>query len=213
MATISVFGANGQTGKALLDLGLSQKHSLVGAVRRADSLADYSDRVEVREYDFRRPASVRAALRGSDIVVSAVGSGSNAAAAKPTTLYSDSVRSLTTAMREEGIERLLVISSAGVDYDPRAPWYYRYFFRPYLMNSYMDMMKMETLLEATASDLDWTIVRPTYLLDGDQKGYLVKDHRLGGGNFKIHRSDVADFMLKEATARNWVHQHPVLGYH
>lgn len=212
MAKLCIFGANGQTGQEIIKAGLTAGHEIVGAVRRANSLDAYKDRIDIREYDFGNDDSVAAAMRDCDVALSAIGSGGYSDAAKETSLYSTAARALIRAARTTDTDRLVIISSAGVDYDQKAPWYYRFFFRPYLMNSYMDMMRMETILEESAKDLRWTIVRPTYLLDGEHKTYDVRDRKIGAGNFKIFRVDVADFMVDEATANNWVRKHPTLGY-
>ena len=212
MKRLCVFGANGQTGVEVLKQCLQQQVPVRAAVRDAQSVAEYADQVDVVEYSFDDPASVVSALKDCDVAMSVIGSGGQAQAAKETTLYSRSIRTLINALRKTNKDRLLVISSAGVEYDSQAPWYYRYFFRPFLMNSYMDMMKVETVLEETDEALRWTIVRPTYLLDGKAKPYRVNNRKMGGGNFKIHRIDVADFMVKESQRDEWVRQYPVLGY-
>lgn len=212
MKKLCVFGANGQTGIEVLKQAKQQSIPVRAAVRDAKSLSDFEDPVEIVEYSFKDPNSVVSALEGCDVAVCVIGSGGYSDAAKETKLYSWATQTLISALQEANKDRLLIISSAGVDYDQEAPWYYRYFFRPYLMNSYMNMMKMETILEETDEWLRWTIVRPTYLLDGKSKPYLVKDRKIGEGNFKIYRVDVADFIAKESQQDEWVRKHPVLGY-
>ena len=213
MKRLCVFGANGQTGIEILKQAIQQQIPVRAAVRDAQSVAEYADQVDVVEYSFDDPSSVVSALKDCPVAMSVIGSGGYSDAAKETTLYSESIRTLISSMREADVDRLLVISSAGVEYDQQAPWYYRYFFRPFLMNSYMDMMKMETILEETDEALRWTIVRPTYLLNGKSKPYMVNNHKMKEGNFKIHRIDVADFMVKESQRDEWVREYPVLGYH
>jgi hypothetical protein len=63
-----------------------------------------------------------------------------------------------------------------------------------------------------SSDLDWTIVRYPRLADGERTrqyraGYLGKD----SGNH-ISRSDGADFVLTELTARQWLRKAPIVSY-
>ena len=90
-------------------------------------------------------------------------------------------------MLEQRISRVYAISSAGVEYDAGAPWYFRALLRPYLINNYLDMVKMETILEESPSLIEWTIVRPTYLLDGPSGQYLVSDRTLGKGSRNNNR--------------------------
>ncbi|MCU1470532.1 MAG: family oxidoreductase [Glaciihabitans sp.] len=61
---------------------------------------------------------------------------------------------------------------------------------------YDDMRRMEALV--AASDLDWTIVRPSGLFDTEVvSGYTVAENYLPG-KF-TSRSDLANFALRQAT--------------
>lgn len=196
----------------LLRMILSRFIPVKGIVRNLHSIKEYANRIETAQYSFDDLASVKVALSGCDVALSVIGSGAHSDAAKPTDIYSKSVNVLIKTLKETGKNKLIVISSGGVEYDEKAPWYFRYLFRPYLMNSYMDMMKMETILEENSEDIQWTIVRPTYLLDGESKSYLAENRKIEKGNFKIYRTDVADFILNEAKENKWIHRYSGLGY-
>ncbi len=208
---IAVIGTTGASGKAIADQVIRRGWTAIAVARRPEAIEIEDPRCEKRKIDFSDPGSVEKALRGADVVVSALGQGGLSASAQPTTLYSDSVRALIQAMKQLQIKRLLVLSSGGTDFDEKSPWFYRALLRPYLINNYLDMIKMETILEESR-DLEWTVVRPTYLLDGPPRRYLVKDRRMGGGSFKIHRVDVADFVVREIEEKAWVRGYPTLGY-
>jgi putative NADH-flavin reductase len=152
-------------------------------------------------------------MKGADVVISCLGHGGLSASAKPTTLYSDSTRAYCNAMREVGVgvKRIMVLSSGGTVQDNAAPWFYTKLLRPYLMNTFVDMARMETILEES-SDLDWTVIRLTYLLKGPSKKVLAREGKLGGGNFKIHFEDAAKIIADEVEKKEWINKHPVLGY-
>lgn len=206
-----IFGANGGTGLELLRQALAAGHEVVAAVRRPEELDAFKDRARIEKISFDDPSSVARALAGQDAVISALGLGGFRASTRPTTLYSHSTRVILGAMKRKKVTRLLVISSGGTEQDDRAPRFYVKLIRPFLINNYLDMARMEAILEEHP-DLDWTIVRLTYLLDGPSKPYRVVDRKVGGGAFKIHRVDLAAFMLAEAQERAWVRKHPTLGY-
>ena len=211
---VTIIGANGSTGTEVVRACHDRGHEVVAAVRRPEtvaSLAEGLDRVSVAKIDLNAPESLVAAIDGSDAVVSCLGHGGLKAAAKPTTLYSDSARALRAAMQETDCRRLLMISSGGVEFDAAAPWFYTALLRKHLINTYLDMARMETVLEES-DDLEWTCVRLTYLLDGPSRDYLVRDRVIGEGNFKIHFVDAARFIADELTDREWIGRHPVLGY-
>jgi putative NADH-flavin reductase len=212
---VTVFGANGDSGKEIVKSLVQKGHSVVAAVRRLDTVTS-SDSVKVVKYDFADESSVKSAILGSDAVVSAIGSGKLRAARDPTTLYRDGTRAIRKAMRECGIKRLIVLSSSGVDEEyNHYPWVYTNIVRRYIMNTYIDMARMETVLEES-DDLDWTSVRLSYLLQGESKPeWVVADRGFGDRkptSGKIHFVDVGKFVAKEIEENNWIKKMPVISY-
>jgi putative NADH-flavin reductase len=208
MTTVAVFGANGTTGSEVVKACVARGHDVVAAVRRPETIADG---IRTARVDLSDHASLVAALSAVDVVVSCLGHGGLKDSAKPTTLYSDSTRALRAAMRETGTRRIFVLSSGGTVQDDAAPWFYTKLLRRYLINNYLDAARMETVLEESP-DIEWTVVRLTYLVKGASKELRVHDGRVGGGNFKIHPVDVGNFIADEIAKREWIAKHPVLGY-
>lgn len=206
-----MFGANGATGQRIVQAITARGHSVVAAVRRPETVIA-SKTVSVVKIDFSDIPSVIAAVSGCDAVVSAVGSRTamNGNQRSPS-LYSSAVRSLRIAMRECGVTRLLVLSCDGVEEDAEGPRFLTNLRRRIGMNRYLDIVRMETILEET-SDLDWTIVRLTTLVDVKSRPYLVENRVLDRGSFKISYNDAADFVAKELEENKWVNKLPVLGY-
>lgn len=207
---VVIFGANGSTGQEIAKQAIDAGHEVIGAVRRPETLK-HIDGIIVRKIDMRDQASLEVAVDGADVVISALGHGSVKAASKSTSLYSDAVKALRKAMREKGVNRIIVLSSGGTVEDAKAPWFYTKLLRRYLLNTYTDMARMETVLEES-DDLEWTSVRLTYLRKGPSKPFIVADGRIGRGNFQIHFVDAARFIVEELEHRQWINRHPVLGY-
>ena len=207
---IVVIGANGNTGQEIVRQALRAGHEVVGAVRRPETLS-HLEGVQVAKIDLADHASLVAAMQGADAVVSALGHGGLKASAQFTTLYSDATRAIRAAMRETGIARILVLSSGGTVDNDAAPSFYTKLIRRYLINTYLDMARMETILEESP-DLDWTSVRLTFLRPGPSKPFLVEEGTLSRGTFQIHFADAARFVVEELEANRWVKARPVLGY-
>lgn len=207
---VVVFGANGATGQEIVKQALAAGHNVVGAVRRPETLK-HIEGVEIARINLADQETLEAAMQDADAVISALGHGGLKTSAKFTTLYSDSSRAFRAAMRAAGVKRILVLSSGGVVEDGAAPGFYTKLLRRYLINTYTDMARMETILEES-SDLEWTSVRLTYLRKGPSKPFLVEEGKLGRGSFQIHITDAARFIVEELTERNWINAHPVLGY-
>ena len=63
------------------------------------------------------------------------------------------------------------------------------------------------------SGLDWTIARPGAFTDGGRTGSYL--HGFGPNEktkLKISRKDVADFIVKEISANQYLHQNTSLSY-
>ncbi|MCX4093676.1 NAD(P)-dependent oxidoreductase [Nocardia sp. alder85J] len=164
-ADLTIFGANGRTGRLLTELALAAGHRVTAVTRRPDSFPLHHDRLEVYRADVLDPAAVDAAVAGRDAVLSALGVPPGR---QPITTYSAGVATIAAAMTRHEVRRLVVISSAGVDPQPYSdggvlfnrvllPLVTRVLGR----SLYDDMRRMEALLDD--GELDWTIVRPSGL--------------------------------------------------
>lgn len=208
---VVVFGANGETGRRIVEAIVARGHTVVAAVRQPDSVTA-STSVTVVKIDFTDLPSLTHAISGCDAVVSAVGSRPSDTSNRSTHfIYSLSVRSLREAMRLCRVSRLIVLSCDGVEEDGEGPRFVSNIRRRIGMNRYLDIVRMETILEETP-DLSWTIVRLTSLIDVRSRPYLVQDRILDRGSFKISYVDVADFVSKELEENKWTRKFPILGY-
>ena len=101
-------------------------------------------------------------------------------------------------------------------FDPTDPatrnFIVKYIVQPLFKNIYSDMQKWETILE-NSEEIDWTIIRPSRLLNGKEKiKYRVQlDHCPKGGS-KINRSDLADFIVKQINSDKYIHQKVAIAY-
>lgn len=207
MSTLVVFGANGATGHAIVSEALRAGHTVTAAVRDPAAFRAIPDAtLDVVRADIRDPGDVRAAVRGQDAVISAIGPAGRRADG----LYSDGARALVAAMTAEEVERLVVLSSSGVRRDdPNHPLWYRVVARTLMGELYGDMRLMEEILRD--SPLAWTSVRPARIVDEPPTG----DHRvLDGVNPKggksVPRTDLARFVVEAADDERWARRCPTL---
>lgn len=205
---ITVFGATGATGRELLAAALAAGHTVRAFARRPEALGELSARVEVVPGDIRDSAQVGRAVREADAVVSALGTGRDLS---PTTVMSEGTASIITAMKAQGVQRLLVITSGMVTPTGTEPLLFRLIGQHLLRHVHADHLRLEE--QVKASGLDWTIVRPPRLLDGPARGgyRLARDEGLRGGK-EITRADLARFMIAEAAGRQYVRGGVAIGY-
>jgi putative NADH-flavin reductase len=80
-----------------------------------------------------------------------------------------------------------------------------------LKTIYEDKNRQEAIIRE--SGLDWVLVRPGFLTNGQRTGKYRVLTELGGVKAgKISRADVADFMLREAAEMKHKGQTPLLMY-
>jgi putative NADH-flavin reductase len=196
---ILILGATGGTGSALVHQALARGHHVTAFVRSPMKLSVAHIRYRAVVGDPRDARRLAWALPEHDAVLSALGSRD----LKPTTLLADSARATVDAMRQAGPRRLMVVSTALAF--PELSWVARQLKRYVLEHVVADAVAMERVV--TESDLDWTVVRPPRLLEGEITGtYRVLENRLPAGGSTVDRADVAHFMLEELVARAHVRQ-------
>jgi putative NADH-flavin reductase len=191
---LTVFGATGGTGLQVVEQGLAAGHEVRAVVRDAARLGAARPGLEVVVADVMDPSAIVDAVTGGDAVVSAIGSRNGRA---PTTVCTDSARSIVTAMHRAGTRRLVVVSGTGPFDEGEGPGM-RYVVKPigrlFLKNVFADFVAMEKVVRA--SGLDWTIVRPPRLTDKPLSGrYRIQRDINMHRNFTVSRADVAHLIL------------------
>ena len=207
---ITLLGATGGLGQEILKQGLELGHSINALVRTPTKLQTKHERLEVIQADVMKDSRDRLAeiLTGSDAVISSLGTGMSLGITK---LYSEGTTSVIEAMQQAQIPRLVAVSSSGTDPTTEEPWWYLWLVRRLLVNVYVDQAKMEERIAST-NNLQWVVVRPSQLTNGDRKQYRVRLNHNPHDGYKISRADVADFMLKQLKDDTYLSKFPALAY-
>jgi putative NADH-flavin reductase len=203
-----VLGATGATGLQVLRQGLAQGHEATAFVRDPARLALADPRLRIVTGTLPGDAAaLEAALRGQDAVICALGVRN---AFKSGHLIENALRVLVPAMERAGVRRLLLVSANGVgETHRRSPLLPRIMYRLLLRDIFADKAAGEAIVRA--SRLEWTIAYPTLLTDGPRTGrYRAGESLELRGMPKIARADVADFLLRELGACDFVRKGVVL---
>lgn len=187
-----VFGATGPLGRQIVDRALSDGHQVTAFGRTADRLPRRPGLRTVLG-DVLDSAAVAAVVPGHDAVVSALGqTGRHSRALHP------AAARIVTEMHAAGVPRLVWVSSHGVgDARGRSGVVFERVIAPLMVRAeFADKERQEAVV--SASDLDWTIVRPARLTDGPatREVRAAPGLRLGVRS-SISRADVAGFVLAE----------------
>lgn len=192
---ISVIGSTSPTGLHLLEQGVKRGHEITAFTRRPQMLAHIGGLQRVVAGDGLRLTDVREAVRQQDAVIAIVGNRGLG----PTTVATDVTRNLIQALQEEGVSRLVCVSSylAG---PVKKPPVVTPFFKWLLRRPLEDRRTADQLM--MYSPLDYTIVRPGRLLDQPATG-RVRMQKEGkpfdSGPFMIGRADLAAALLDVLT--------------
>ncbi|MFU8853754.1 NAD(P)-dependent oxidoreductase [Micromonospora sp. SL1-18] len=202
---LTIFGASGGIGRHLVDQALAAGHDVTAVVRDPARLSGTSARVVTADLAAAVPTELRAALAGTDAVLSGLGPRHAADAG----IASQGTRAITDAMAGSGVRRIVVISAApvGVVPSPGRPnpprrdegdgplmrFVLGPVIRRVLGRSYADLALMEE--ELREGGLDWTVVRPPRLTDGPLTGYRTAYGRNIRGGLSVSRANVAHLML------------------
>lgn len=189
--TITILGASGKTGKEVLSQALALGHQVRVLVRRQGTLpADV--RITSIIGDATNVTNVIEAIRGSDVVISALG----APGMGRTDLMEKAVTALTQACQETGVKRVILMSSFLAEETRQFSLGLRLMAKPLMRHIVADKVASERQLRA--SGLDWTIVYPTTLKEGPSAAVRVvpQDEVVTMGH-GIARASVATWMLEE----------------
>jgi putative NADH-flavin reductase len=155
-----VLGASGKTGGALVTQALARGHTITAFGR--SPFGSESAKVDNIFGNPTRAAEIADALPGHDAVVSVLGTRGIGA----TSLLEDSSRATIAAMRMARVRRFIVQSSALLD--PNIGFAGSFAGRTFLRHHSRDQRAMERLV--TASNLDWTVLRPPRMKDSAPAG-------------------------------------------
>lgn len=141
------------------------------------------------------------AIRGQDVVISALGVGTSL---KSGGLIARSLPAIVRAMESQGVRRLIFMSAYGVGSTWKdVPLLPRILMRVLLRDIYADKEAGEDALRR--SGLDWTLVYPVTLTNGQATGRYRTGERLALRGFPtISRADVADFILTQLEDSTYV---------
>lgn len=196
-----VIGAGGELGEAVVEQAVALGHVVTAFVHSPD---EYK-RTDVRVIggDARDAVAILEAVQGQAAVIDTLGSH---IPFLNTTLETDTVRNVLDAMKAEGVRRLIAVSTIGEgDSIANVHSYYKNLFLPTLLRGVMkDKAGMEEVVEH--STLDWIIVRPAGLKNGEPKGVRVVQPESGDKVRFITRANVAQFMLQQLGSDEYLHQ-------
>jgi putative NADH-flavin reductase len=203
---LAIFGANGRTGSLLTERALAAGHS-VSALVRSPERFPYAARTRVIKGSVFDSSAIADTLQGADAVFSALGAHSPF---KKEDVLERAMPLIVAAMQQRGPRRLIALGSAGAlptSLD-KQPAYRRWIVQTIVYNVFLKYpveSQIDQYRVLSHSNLDWTMVMPPMLTDGPARGrYRIDTEALPRNGARISRSDVADFMMQQLTATEYL---------
>lgn len=198
---ILLLGATGRTGKLLVKEAVSRDYEVVALVRYPERLKAHAREVTIIQGNSADKADLERAIEGCDAVLNTLNiSRKNdfpwAPLRTPRNYLEVVMSNLLSTMESANVPRIVLCSAWGVgDSRKEIPGWFRWFIdHSNIGAAYSQHEKQEEMLSAT--DLDWTIVRPVGLTNGKaSNNVMISRKGVPRPSLTISRSDVARFML------------------
>ncbi len=206
-----IFGSTGGTGRQVVGQALEQGHDVTAFARSPEKLNQKHEKLQVVKGNVLDFASVERAIQGQDAVLCTLGLP---AIMDKSNLRANGTKNIIRAMEKTGVKRFICQSTAGVgDSSATLPFLMNYLIVPFMLRRvWADHEIQENYIKE--SQLDWIIVRPAAINDGEltgsyQQGFTADNKTVTS---KISRADTADFMLKQLADTNYLHKTPCISY-
>lgn len=204
---ILILGMTGRVGSEIAKLALEDKHQVTALVRTPEKITSKDENLSVIKGDVTIKEDVERAMKDADAVISALNTDGGET-------LTESMPLIIEAMKAEGIKRIVTIGTAGILNSRVEDDVLRYQSsesKRKLTRAAEEHHKTYELLEA--SELDWTVVCPTYLPDGEATGeYREERNYLPEDGKKITVGDTAEFAYKQLESDEYVQSRVGIAY-
>jgi len=195
MSRIAVFGATGLTGGLVVRQALAQGHEVVALVRDPSRMTLRHPSLRVIGGSPISVTDVERCMQDVDAVIHCLGIGGKGNG-QPTTLVSDSVKVVLSAMQRRGVARIVCMSNVGAG--GSGTWFANRLIIPlflrWLVPIIEDKNRMESALRA--SPVEWVSVRLPNILEGPDKPIrMCADGR--GIGLSITAESAARFLVEQ----------------
>ncbi|WEG15072.1 SDR family oxidoreductase [Alkalihalophilus pseudofirmus] len=204
---ILILGATGRVGSQIVTYALHDRHHVTVLVRTPEKIQINSENLTIVQGNVLNKNDIVRAMDGIDVVISALNTDG-------TTTLSESMPLIIKAMENEGIQRIITIGTAGILQSRITPKILRYQSSESKRKSTRaaeEHHKVYDILKQ--SSLDWTIVCPTYLPDGEREGkYRIERNFLPEGGMEITVPDTAEFTYRQIESNDHVQSRVGIAY-
>ncbi len=203
---LCVFGASGRTGLLIVFQALHQGHRVTAFARNAAKVTIRHQNLTVIEGELTDFETIKRAVAGHDAVLCALGADRG----NPGNVLSHGTETIIRAMEVTGVKRLICMSSAGILGNDAGFWFGKVIVPLFLRRVFAEKRKQAEIIRN--SKLEWVIVRPVQLTDSPRTGSYKINPDIPASH-TVPRADVADFMIRCASSKQYDYTLPALSGH
>lgn len=189
---IAILGANGKAGKILVNEALEKGYQVKILTRNSTNTEKINKNIETIIGDARNFSTIQDLLQGCSAVINAVGQPKN-----ESYIFSTVTKHILEAMKESKIKRYILISggSLNVTGDQKGiinkigATLFKLFLPKMMQDKYKELQIIQN------SEVDWTIVRLPFVIEGNGIG-SIKESLVDMPGIKIQNGDIAPFVIK-----------------
>ncbi|WP_217580972.1 NAD(P)-dependent oxidoreductase [Lysinibacillus sp. GbtcB16] len=204
---ILVLGATGRVGRQIVEFALQDQHEVTTFVRDSHKLQLDNKNLHMFQGNVLNKKDLEQAMVNVDVVVSALNTDGN-------DTLSSSISLILEVMEQYTIKRIITIGTAGILQSRVSPTILRYQSTESKRKSTFAAKEHQYVFEQLHdSNVDWTIVCPTYLPDGSFTGvYRVERNFLPEGGSEISVADTASFAYQQIFSKEFVKMRVGIAY-
>ncbi|EDT69922.1 SDR family oxidoreductase [Bacillus anthracis] len=203
---IAILGANGKAGKILVNEALEKGYQVKILTRNSTNTEKINKNIETIIGDARNFSTIQDLLQGCSAVINAVGQPKN-----ESYIFSTVTKHILEAMKESKIKRYILISgsSLNVTGDQKGiinkigATLFKLFLPKMMQDKYKELQIIQN------SEVDWTIVRLPFVIEGNGIG-SIKESLVDMPGIKIQNGDIAPFVIKQINSDRYVGKCPFI---
>ncbi|MDK7472329.1 SDR family oxidoreductase [Bacillus paranthracis] len=203
---IAILGANGKAGKILVNEALEKGYQVKILTRNSTNTEKINENIETIIGDARNFSTIQDLLQGCSAVINAVGQPKN-----ESYIFSTVTKHILEAMKGSKIKRYILISggSLNVTGDQKGivnkigATLFKLFLPKMMQDKYKELQIIQN------SEVDWTIVRLPFVIEGNGIG-SIKESLVDMPGIKIQNGDIAPFVIKQINSDRYVGKCPFI---
>jgi len=202
---VVVFGASGKVGRQVVRRLLDKEQNVVAFVHTKNPFAE-NPKLRVIRGDIYRPQNVDNALKGADVVISALGSWGT----KKQNVVSSAMQNIIPAMKKHKINRIISLTGIALWAEDKPSLIDKFNHSLLKIGAPKILKDGEAHIELLKnSGLDWTVIRSPIMTNSRATSYELTE-KLAGLFATIPRSAVARAIVEQIKSSEQINKAPVI---